>query len=157
MFITITQGAQVPSRTTVTIPPSGNDPGTVLILIPGPVPTAPPLFVTSIRPYYGATTATVTLFPTLPGALGTVLILTPAYITTTAPGANAAIQTITIRPAGTAPGTILILTPSPGAAPVLRYVTQTQTYTGTVVSTITELPGRAGDPGTVIGMYKNPL
>ncbi|RSL69195.1 hypothetical protein CEP54_002473 [Fusarium duplospermum] len=122
--------------TVTTIPPSGTDPGTVIIETPGqapPVTSSPepePSYVTVYRPYPG------------PGE-----ITAPVTVTT-------------IEPSGTEPGTVIIETPgqappvTSSSQPEPTYVTVYRPYPGpgeiTAPVTVTTIEPSGTEPGTVI-------
>lgn len=143
--------------TTITIPPSGTVPGTVIIETPGPGPTPSedPGTVTTTQTGTAATTLTVPAVGTTPG---TVIIVTPGpvptpsedpgTVTTTRTGSIA--TTVTVPAVGTTPGTVIIdIVPSPTPAPGDEPGTVTSTSTGTAETTIT-VPATGTVPGTVI-------
>ncbi|KAJ3532188.1 hypothetical protein NM208_g8553 [Fusarium decemcellulare] len=126
--------------TVTTIPPSGDEPGTVIIETPGPQappittagPVATPSYITIYRPYTGTDEIT-------------------SDVTVT-----------TISPSGDEPGTVIIETPGPrappvattGPAPIPSYITIYRPYTGTdeITSdiTVTTISPQGDEPGTII-------
>lgn len=141
-YITITEvptgtGA-VTKPTTITIPPNGNDKGTIIIKLPATYVTT-----TKTGDVTGLQTVTVPPSGTAPG---TVIIDVPySYITTT--------KTIT----GTGQPTTLTLATGPGTVFIQipeKFVTMTRPHTGTGVIVgpiaVTTIPASGTDPGTVI-------
>ncbi|KAF4954779.1 hypothetical protein FGADI_5077 [Fusarium gaditjirri] len=144
-YITVYQPHSGPDRitapvTVTTIPPLGDQPGTVIIETPGselpvtstPEPTSQPSYITIYRPHTGADQIT-----------------SPVTITT-------------IEPQGDQPGTVIIETPgselpvtsTPAPAPEPSYVTVYRPHTGadqiTAPVTITTIEPQGDQPGTVI-------
>ncbi|RSL64822.1 hypothetical protein CEP53_003909 [Fusarium sp. AF-6] len=115
--------------TVTTIPPNGDQPGTVVIETPVPVTTSPePSYITIFRAY-----------------TGTPMITSPVTVTT-------------IEPQGDQPGTVIIETPG-SAAPITAtpepsYVTVYRPYPGpgeiTAPVTVTTIEPQGDQPGTVI-------
>ncbi|RYP41828.1 hypothetical protein DL768_010438 [Monosporascus sp. mg162] len=105
---------------------------------PGPEPEDPR--------YDGEVVTTTTQYPTGTERTGTVLIKVPTgkYMTRTEPWTGVATSTTIVPPAGTAPGTVIVLTPTPNPTP--GYVTTTEPWTGSSTSTATVAP-----TGTVSG------
>ncbi|KAI8687235.1 hypothetical protein NCS56_00295800 [Fusarium sp. Ph1] len=115
--------------TVTTIPPDGDQPGTVVIETPVPVTTsAAPSYITVFRPY-----------------TGTPMITSPVTVTT-------------IEPQGDQPGTVIIETPGQAppitATPEPSYVTVYRPYPGpgeiTAPVTVTTIEPQGDEPGTVI-------
>ncbi|KAJ3465412.1 hypothetical protein MRS44_006070 [Fusarium solani] len=115
--------------TVTTIPPDGDQPGTVVIETPVPVATsAAPSYITVFRPY-----------------TGTPMITSPVTVTT-------------IEPQGDQPGTVIIETPGQAppitATPEPSYVTVYRPYPGpgeiTAPVTVTTIEPQGDEPGTVI-------
>ncbi|ANZ75361.1 BA75_02923T1 [Komagataella pastoris] len=134
-YVTTTQPWTGTYETTFTVPPSGTEPGTVVI-------ETPESYVTTTQPWTGTYETTFTVPPsgTEPG---TVVIETPeSYVTTTQPWTGTYETTYTVPPSGTEPGTVVIETPE-------SYVTTTQPWTGTYETTFT-VPPSGTEPGTVV-------
>ncbi|QUC20932.1 uncharacterized protein UV8b_05173 [Ustilaginoidea virens] len=149
-YVTIYQpvGGSVTAPTTITIPPSGTNPGSVVIV----TPPATGDYLTLTQPFGGSITAptTMTILPsgTRPGS---VIILTPpgtgAYVTVTQPysGSLTVPTTFTIPATGTIPGSVVIITP-----PVTSLVTVFQPFSGSLtVPTTFTIPPSGTNPGSV--------
>ncbi|KAJ4323976.1 hypothetical protein N0V84_004068 [Fusarium piperis] len=163
--------------TVTTIPPTGTDPGTVIIETPVAQTTSEfdPSYITITRPYRGIDPITgpitVTTIPPTGTDPGTVIIETPeaqttsvfgpSYITITRPYSGVdpitgPITVTTIPPTGTDPGTVIIETPVTQTTSEFdpSYITITRPYRGvdpiTGPITITTIPPTGTGPGTVI-------
>ncbi|KAF0636930.1 hypothetical protein FPSE5266_10950, partial [Fusarium pseudograminearum] len=156
-----------------TIPPSGNQPGTVIYQTPVEQPASvtgniSPQYITVSQQYTGTDQITEPIVTTIPaqGAQpGTVIIETqPPFVTIYRPHTGAGqitspVTVSTIAPTGDQRGTIIIETPG-GESPVTTtpiepsYITTTVFYTGTGVITaptpFTTIPPQGDQPGTVI-------
>ncbi|RBR17069.1 uncharacterized protein FIESC28_06571 [Fusarium coffeatum] len=157
---------------TTTVPPQGDQPGTVIVETPGQAPldtaATTPSYVTVTRPYTGSdqiTTPIVTTVSPQGGQPGTVIYETQAPFVTvyrphTGPDQITGPVTVsTIAPSGDQPGTIIVETPGAGPAvtttpPAPSYVTITNLYTGTEMltepTTVTTIPPQGDQPGTII-------
>ncbi|CAY71606.1 Hypothetical protein PAS_chr4_0363 [Komagataella phaffii GS115] len=134
-YVTTTQPWTGTYETTYTVPPTGTEPGTVVI-------ETPVTYVTTTQPWTGTYETTYTVPPTGTEP-GTVVIETPVtYVTTTQPWTGTYETTYTVPPTGTEPGTVVIETP-------VTYVTTTKPWTGTYETTHT-VPASGTEPGTVI-------
>jgi len=164
---------QITSPIVTTVPPSGDQPGTVIIQTQAP-------FVTIYQPYSGSGTitdpVTVSSIPPNGGQPGTIIIATPGSqppITTTPPVPSytsvyveysgtgvitEAVAVTTIQPEGDQPGTIIFNTPAASitstSAIQASYITVYQPHTGkdsiTSSVTITTILPQGDQPGTVI-------
>ncbi|KIL93233.1 hypothetical protein FAVG1_03210 [Fusarium avenaceum] len=183
-YITITRiytgTGQIAEPITTTVPPQGDQPGTVIVEAPGqqqpPLTstTASPSYVTVTRPYPGAdqiTTPVVTTVPPQGDQPGTVIVETQAPFVTvyrphTGPDQITGPVTVsTIAPTGDQPGTIVIETPGVAPAvtttpPAPSYITITTLYTGTEMltepTTVTTIPAQGDVPGTIIVQTQGP-
>ncbi|KAI1065383.1 hypothetical protein LB507_000856, partial [Fusarium sp. FIESC RH6] len=157
---------------TTTVPPQGDQPGTVIVETPGQAPldtaATTPSYVTVTRPYTGSDQITAPIVTTVSpqgGQPGTVIYETQAPFVTvyrphTGPDQITGPVTVsTIAPSGDQPGTIIVETPGAGPAvtttpPAPSYVTITNLYTGTEMltepTTVTTIPPQGDQPGTVI-------
>ncbi|AOA63994.1 GQ67_03026T0 [Komagataella phaffii] len=134
-YVTTTQPWTGTYETTYTVPPTGTEPGTVII-------ETPESYVTTTQPWTGTYETTYTVPPTGTEP-GTVIIETPeSYVTTTQPWTGTYETTYTVPPTGTEPGTVVIETPE-------SYVTTTQPWTGTYETTYS-VPPSGTEPGTVV-------
>ncbi|KAL4729219.1 hypothetical protein ACLX1H_003630 [Fusarium chlamydosporum] len=176
-YITITKPftgtGEAGEPTTTTVPPQGDQPGTVIVETAEKgrfesSTSALPSYVTISRPYTGTDQITAPIVTTVPpqgGQPGTVIYETQAPFVTvyrphTGPDQITGPVTVsTIAPTGEQPGTIIVETP--GAAPAVTttppapsYVTITNPYTGmemlTEPTTVTTIPPHGDQPGTVI-------
>ncbi|KNA98307.1 hypothetical protein FOXG_18383 [Fusarium oxysporum f. sp. lycopersici 4287] len=132
-----------------TIPPEGNQPGTVIIGTPGS-------YVTSTTVYMGSDsitgpTALTTIQPHGTQA-GVVVIAIPPYVTTTSPYTGtdqitAPITVTAVSPQGDQPGTVVIETQAP-------FATVYRPHTGpgriTAATTVTTIAPSGNQPGTVV-------
>ncbi|KLP18323.1 Uncharacterized protein LW94_9986 [Fusarium fujikuroi] len=193
-YVTVYQPHSGPDRitapvTVTTIPPQGDQPGTVIIETPGsepaitPTPAPEPSYVTVYQPHTGldriTEPVTITTIPPQGDQPGTVIIETPgaeppvtsgptpepSYITIYQPhtGLDRITEPITLTtvpPQGDQPGTVIIETPgaeppmTSGPAPEPSYVTIYQPHTGsdriTEPVTLTTISPQGDQPGTVI-------
>ncbi|CAY69943.1 uncharacterized protein PAS_chr3_1145 [Komagataella phaffii GS115] len=134
-YVTTTQPWTGTYETTYTVPPTGTEPGTVII-------ETPESYVTTTQPWTGTYETTYTVPPTGTEP-GTVIIETPeSYVTTTQPWTGTYETTYSVPPSGTEPGTVVIETPE-------SYVTTTQPWTGTYETTYS-VPPSGTEPGTVV-------
>ncbi|AOA68910.1 GQ68_03011T0 [Komagataella phaffii GS115] len=134
-YVTTTQPWTGTYETTYTVPPTGTEPGTVII-------ETPESYVTTTQPWTGTYETTYTV-PSTGTEPGTVIIETPeSYVTTTQPWTGTYETTFTVPPTGTEPGTVVIETPE-------SYVTTTQPWTGTYETTYS-VPPSGTEPGTVV-------
>ncbi|KAF5663286.1 hypothetical protein FHETE_7555, partial [Fusarium heterosporum] len=171
---------QLAEPVTTTIPPQGDQPGTVIVETPiqkqglATSSIAALSYTTITRPYTGTDQITAPVVITVPpqgDQPGTVIEETQAPFVTvyrphTGPDQITGPVTVsTIAPTGGEPGTIIVETP--GAAPAITttppapsYVTITSAYTGTDMlpehSTITTIPAQGDVPGTVIVQTQAP-
>jgi hypothetical protein len=156
-----------------TIPPSGNQPGTVIYQTPVEQPASvtgniSPSYITVTQQYTGTDQITEPIVTTIPAQgeqPGTVIVETqPPFVTVYRPHTGAGqitspVTVSTIAPTGDQRGTIIIETPG-GESPVTTtpiepsYITTTVFYTGTGVITaptpLTTIPPQGNRPGTVI-------
>ncbi|KAF9774593.1 hypothetical protein IL306_007384, partial [Fusarium sp. DS 682] len=184
-YVTITRlytgTDQITEAITSTIPPQGDQPGTVVIETPGQKvaavtsTSAPPSYVTTTVPYTGTDQISAPVVTTVPpqgNQPGTVIVETQAPFVTvyrqhTGPDQITGPVTVTtIAPTGDQPGTVVIETP--GAAPAVTttppapsYVTITTLYTGTEIltepKTVTTIPPQGDLPGTVVVETQGPF
>ncbi|KAJ4227213.1 hypothetical protein NW759_004584 [Fusarium solani] len=162
--------------TVTTIPPDGDQPGTVVIETPVPVTTsAAPSYITVFRPYTGTpmitSPVTVTTIEPQGDQPGTVIIETPgqappitatpepSYVTVYRPypgpgEITAPVTVTTIEPQGDEPGTVIIETPGQAppvtAAPAETTEAPTTTPPPTYITVFRPYPGPGDQPGTVI-------
>ncbi|EFQ27261.1 60S ribosomal protein L19 [Colletotrichum graminicola M1.001] len=165
VFTTVTGTGSVPA--TVTIPPSGSNPGTVIVQEPAATQTqgqvqVPSSFVFTTVTGTGSVPATVTIPPSGSNP-GTVIVQEPA-ITQSSPllsigfnivttGYSGSVPTTTtIFPTGTESiGTVLIQTPtSSAAAGVVPALTRTEGYDGSITRTTTLAPTGLQTVGDVL-------
>ncbi|KAM0416438.1 hypothetical protein ACHAPD_005364 [Fusarium lateritium] len=170
---------QITEPTTTTVPPQGDQPGTVIVETPGQKAfqastTSSPSYVTISRPYTGTDQITAPIVTTVPpqgDQPGTVIYETQApFVTVYRPYIGTGqitgpITVSTIAPNGDQPGTIIVETPGAGPAvtttpPAPSYVTVTNPYTGTQMltepTTVTTVPPQGDQPGTVIVETQGP-
>ncbi|KAF0642080.1 hypothetical protein FPSE5266_07978 [Fusarium pseudograminearum] len=164
---------QITEPITTTVPPQGDQPGTIIVETLGqkalePSTSSPPSYVTITRPYTGTDQITALIVTTIPpegGQPGTVIYETQApFVTVFRPYSGTdqitgPVTVSTIAPNGGQPGTIIVETPGAGPAitttpPAPSYVTVTNLYTGTEMltgpTTVTTVPPQGDQPGTVI-------
>ncbi len=126
-YVTTTQPWTGTYETTYTVPPTGTEPGTVVI-------ETPVTYVTTTQPWTGTYETTYTVPPTGTEP-GTVVIETPVtYVTTTKPWTGTYETTHTVPASGTEPGTVIIETP-------IKYLNTSisaSTSTWTKINTVTQ-------------------
>ncbi|KAG8667397.1 hypothetical protein FPOAC1_012228 [Fusarium poae] len=170
---------QITEPITTTVPPQGDQPGTVIVETPGQKAfqastASPPSYVTISRPYTGTEQIAAPIVTTISpqgDQPGTVIYETQAPFATvyrpyTGTGQITEPLTVsTIPPNGDQPGTIIVETPGAGPAvtttpPAPSYVTITNPYTGTQMltepTTVTTLLPQGDQPGTVIVETQGP-
>ncbi|RKK16154.1 hypothetical protein BFJ65_g9725 [Fusarium oxysporum f. sp. cepae] len=154
--------------TVTTLPPQGDQPGTVVIETPGsepPVtvrPSAEPSYETIYRPHTGSeqitTSVTITTIPPQGHQPGTVIIETPGPHTGSEQ-IKTPVTVTTIAPQGDQPGTVIVETPdlepaTSTLAPQATYFTIYRPGTGvdriTTPVAVTTIEPQGGQPGTVI-------
>ncbi|KAF4817540.1 Aspercryptin biosynthesis cluster-specific transcription regulator atnN [Colletotrichum siamense] len=154
------------STTSTSVLPSGpnGEPGATIIFVPSPPATATSVPASSILPgiyttitsgYDGTVTSTSTISPTGTNTAGTVVILEPTTVPTTAAASFTTVTsaytgsvtlTSTISPSVSGqPGTVVILDPS-----LISYSTLTSGYDGSVTTTTTVFPSGGGTVGAVV-------
>ncbi|QUC19066.1 uncharacterized protein UV8b_03307 [Ustilaginoidea virens] len=159
-YVTVTQAfnGSITIPTTITLPPSGTNPGSVVIITPTGSTGVSYITVTQLLSGSLTVPTTVTVPPsgTNPGS---VVIVTPTgsnslitsvpYVTLTLGVYGiAGTTTITILPYGTSPGTIMIQTPV--AQPTGPYTTITQGVLGLLSTTTITIPPTGTSLGTII-------
>ncbi|KAF4932684.1 hypothetical protein CGCF245_v010356 [Colletotrichum fructicola] len=154
------------STTSTSVLPSGpnGEPGATIIFVPSPPATATSVPASSILPgiyttitsgYDGTVTSTSTISPTGTNTAGTVVILEPTTVPTTAAASFTTVTSAytgsvtlasTIPPSVSGqPGTVVILDPS-----LISYSTLTSGYDGSVTTTTTVFPSGGGTVGAVV-------
>ncbi|RGP69375.1 hypothetical protein FSPOR_4764, partial [Fusarium sporotrichioides] len=170
---------QITEPIMTTIPPQGDQPGTVIFETPGQKAfqtsaTSPPSYVTVSRPYAGTDQITAPIITTVSpqgDQPGTVIYETQAPFATVyrpytgTEQITGPVTVSTIAPNGDQPGTIIVETPGAGPAvtttpPAPSYVTITNPYTGTErltePTTLTTVSPQGDQPGTVIVETQRP-
>ncbi|KAF3798787.1 hypothetical protein GCG54_00008243 [Colletotrichum gloeosporioides] len=153
------------STTSTSALPSGpnGEPGATIIFVPSPAATTsapastilPAVDTTITSGYDGTVTSTSLIPPTGTNTAGTIVILEPTTVPTTAAASFTTVTsaytgsvtlTSTIPPAVSGqPGTVVILDPS-----LISYSTLTSGYDGSVTATTTVFPSQGGTVGAVV-------